>query len=292
MTALGSLIDPVARLATAPVRLPIRIALERLFEPEPFDAEPDDAGLFGPDSVAWRIHGDTAVLVGALRALLVQAMHPEVVAGVVDHSRFRDDPLGRLRRTSDWVTTVTFAPRARAEAAIDALAAVHARVEGVSHRGVRYRASEPPLLAWVHNTLVDAFLRAHQRYGPGISVEDADRYVTEMRTIGLRLGADPVPGTAVDLRRWVREHPDVGDSPGRRETHRFLASPPLSIEYRAPYALLHQGALAIVPRALRPLATPPRPLAPEATWCATAVLRLVLGPSPRRVEAELRLSHG
>lgn len=289
MSSLGTLVDPVARALTAPVRLPIRLALERLFTPEVLPDEPGDAGLFGPESVAWRVHGDASVLVGALRALLVQAMHPEVVAGVVDHSRFRDEPLGRLRRTSDWVTTVTFASRPRAEAAIDALAAVHARVEGVSHRGVRYRASDPPLLAWVHNTLVDAFLRAHARYGPGISPADADRYVAEMRWVGERLGAEPLPATAAALRAWVREHPDVADSPGRRETHRFLASPPLSVEYRLPYAVLHQGALAIVPRSLRTLAEPPRPFAAESTWLATTGLRIILGPSPRVREAERRL---
>lgn len=280
--------EPVTRMLTAPVRLPIRLALERLFEPEIGTEAPGDPGLFGPGSMAWRVHGDASVLVGALRALLVQAMHPEVVAGVVEHSRFRDEPLGRLRRTSDWVTTVTFSSRDRAEAAIDGLAAVHRRVEGVSHRGVRYRASDPPLLAWVHNTLVDAFLRAHQRYGPGLTDADADRYVAEMVTVGERLGADPLPTTAAALRAWVREHPDVADSPGRRETHHFLASPPLSFEYRLPYAVLHQGALAIVPRTLRPLSTPPLPLAADAAWCTATALRIVLGPSPRVREAERR----
>ena len=288
MIGIGRVAEPVTQLATAPLRVPIRIALERLFRPDVPADGPGDAGLFGPDSVAWRIHGDASVLVGALRALLVQAMHPEVVAGVVDRSQFRDDPLGRLRRTSDWVTTVTFAPRARAEAAIDGLAIVHRSVEGVSHRGVHYRASDPPLLAWVHNTLVDAFLRAHQLYGPGISNADADRYVAEMARVGDRLGADPVPTDAAALRAWVREHPDVADSPGRRETHRFLASPPLSVEYRIPYALLHQGALAIVPRSLRSLAAPALPFAAETTWCATTALRFVLGPTPRLQEAERR----
>lgn len=288
MTGIGSVVEPVTHLVTAPFRVPIRIALERLFQPAVGDDEADDPGLFGPGSVAWRVHGDASVLVGALRALLVQAMHPEVVAGVIDHSQFKDDPLGRLRRTSDWVTTVTFAPRLRAEAAIDGLATVHRGVEGVSHRGVRYRASDPPLLAWVHNTLVDGFLRAHARYGPGISDADADRYVAEMVRVGERLGAEPLPATAAALRAWVRDHPDVADSPGRRETHRFLASPPLSLEYRVPYAVLHQGALAIVPRSMRALAAPARPLAAEATWLATTALRLVLGPSPRLQEAERR----
>lgn len=286
------MIDAVARTLASPVRPHVQGAIERLFRPEPFAVVPGDPGLFGPGSQAWRVHGDASVFIAAIRALLLQAMHPEVVAGVVDHSRYRDDPIGRLRRTADWVASITYAPTAQATDAVDALARVHAPVHGVSHRGRAYNASDPALLAWVHNTLVDSFLTAFRRFGPGIRDDDADAYVREMTRVGERLGAGPLPATSRALHAWVRDHPDLADSPGRHETHRFLQSPPISWELRLPYAAFHQGALAITPKRLRDrgLAAHPLPFAFEGAWGTTLAMRLAMGDSPRLEDARMRLA--
>ncbi len=262
-------------------------SLEHLFAPEPITRTLGDDGLFGPQSVVWRVHGDVSVFVGAIRALLIQALHPEVVAGVVEHSGFRDDALHRLQNTSRWVTRVIFASTPDAHRAIDGLAALHERVVGVSHRGRPYRASEPALLAWVHNAFVDSFLAAYRRFGPGLTNQEADRYVLEMTRLGRLLGCDELPASAPALRAWLCEHPDVADSPGLRESIEFLGHPPLSTSYRIPYFALHQGALAIVPEPLAPLIGRPLPAADVVAETVLVVLRTVL-PAPGRAAAATR----
>ncbi len=104
---------------------------------------PGDPGLLGPDSVSWRVLGDASVFVGGIRALVVQSAHPEVVAGVEQHSRYRDDPLGRLSRTSVYVTETTYGAMPEVEAAVDAVRRAHRPVSGVSARNRPYSAGRP-----------------------------------------------------------------------------------------------------------------------------------------------------
>ncbi len=269
--------EPIAGL----LRLPLVRGLEQLFAPQPIVRTPGDDGLFGPRSTVWQVHRDVSVFVGAIRALVVQALHPEVVAGVVDHSAFRDQPLRRLQNTSAWVTRVIYASTDEALATIHALSAVHAPVSGRSHRGRRYHASDPPLLSWVHNALVDSFLAAHRAYGPGLDDAEADRYVVEMTRLGALLGCDALPDRAETLRAWLCDHPDVQASPGLDESLGFLANPPLPWAYRLPYFALFQGALATIPA---PFATLTPAALPGATLGAEAVLlafRSVLPDTPR-----------
>ena len=88
-------------------------------------------GLFGPGSVTWRVHGDvTTMMVGGMAALLLQMLHPAVLAGVWDHSRFRADMQGRLRRTARFIAVTTYGSRGEAEAAIARVRSIHARITG------------------------------------------------------------------------------------------------------------------------------------------------------------------
>src|SRR5277367_3281705 len=85
--------------------------------------------LFGPKSVVWRVHGDvTTMMVGGVAALLLQMLHPAVLAGVWDHSNFREDMLGRLRRTARFISITSYASRQEAEAAIANVRAIHGRI--------------------------------------------------------------------------------------------------------------------------------------------------------------------
>lgn len=211
-----------------------------------------DPGLFGPDSVTWTVMGDPATFVGGIRALLIQSAHPEVVAGVADHSRYEDDPLGRLSRTSAYVTATAYGAMPEVERAIDVVRRTHRPIKGVSHRGRPYTADDPPLSAWVHNTLTDSFLVSHQTYGPEpLTVDDADRFVAEQTRVGALLDTDPMPDTAEALASWLIDHLDVASSPGMKEAMIFLRSPPLSPGVKIAYRILYQAAVATIPTRLR-----------------------------------------
>lgn len=167
----------------------------------PVQRRPD--GLFGPQSVTWRVHGDvTTMMVGGVTGLMLQMLHPAVLAGVWDHSNFRQDMLGRLRRTARFIALTTYGGREEAEAAIARVRRIHEHVTGTLPDGTPYRAGDPHLLAWVHATETTSFLGAWVRYGePGMSAADCDRYFAEMARLGEALGADPVPRSQAEARR-------------------------------------------------------------------------------------------
>lgn len=250
-----------------------------------------DPGLFGPDSITWEVMGDVSGFVAGVRALLIQAAHPEVVAGVADHSRYREDPLGRLSRTSDYVTATSYGAMPEVEQAVRIVRAAHRRVVGVSHRGRPYNADDPPLAAWVHNSLTDSFLACHQVYGARrLSGEEADRFVREQARIGRLLDADPVPETAAELSTWVAEHPAIGPSPGMREAVAFLREPPLDPAVLVGYQVLASAAVVTVPPRIRAaLALKPRPGAYHVGLASTRALRWALASSPRWRQALLRV---
>ncbi len=211
-----------------------------------------DPGLFGPGSVTWEVVGDPAAFLGGIRALLVQASHPEVVAGVADHSSYREDPLGRLSRTSNYVTATSYGAMPEVDAAVDIVRGVHRRVRGRSHRDIPYSADAPAFAAWVHNALTDSFLVAYQQFGRrSLTPEEADRFVAEQSRIGAMLDADPMPVTAPDLAAWLAEHPGADRSPGMEEAVAFLRSPPLPFTTKLGYRLLFVTAAATLPARLR-----------------------------------------
>jgi uncharacterized protein (DUF2236 family) len=213
---------------------------------------PGDPGLFGPNSATWPIIGDAAAFIGGLRALLVQAAHPEVVAGVQQHSRYKEDPLGRLSRTSAYVTATCFGAIPEVERAARIVRGVHRPVSGNSHRGRAYSADMPQYAAWVHNTLTDSFLVAYEVYWPRSRLSiDTDLFVAEQTEVGRLLDADPLPDTADSLARWVADHPDIGPSPGLVEAISFLRSPPLPLQIRIAYRLMYWAAAATIPKRLR-----------------------------------------
>lgn len=189
--------SPLDRLAR-----PVKAALTRdvvaLFNDRsrgetPVTRRPD--GLFGPDSVAWRVHGDvTSMMIGGVAGLLLQMLHPAVLAGVWDHSNYRADMHGRLRRTARFIALTTYGGADDARAVIDRVRRIHAGVEGRLPDGTPYSARDPRLLAWVHVTETMSFLAAWKRYAqPRMTPRDEDRYFAEMARIAEALGADPIP---------------------------------------------------------------------------------------------------
>lgn len=272
---VGALRDRVIRSATSPfghAPYPLARTLEHR----------DDRGLLGPDSVSWTVIGDVAAFVGGIRGLLIQAAHPEVVAGVGDHSRYREDPLGRLSRTSAYVTATTYGAMPEVDAAVEQVRRIHRVVNGVSSRGIRYNAADPAFSAWVHNALTDSFLEAHLVYG-GIpmSPEEADRFVLEQTRVGALLGSDPMPETRDGLSAWIESHLDIGPSPEMYDAVEFLTDPPLEPAIRLGYKVLLEAAVVTIPPRVRDvLGLEPKPAAGALGKAVVGGLRWALGYSP------------
>ena len=130
-----------------------------------FENPKGEPGLFGPKSAIWQVHGDfTSMLCGGISALLLQMLHPLALAGVWDHSRFREDIFGRLRRTSQFISATTFGTTDDAERLIAKVQGIHQRISGVAPDGTPYRASDPALLTWVHVAECSSFMASHLRY--------------------------------------------------------------------------------------------------------------------------------
>lgn len=241
-----------------------------------------DPGLLGPDSVSWRVIGDAAAFVGGIRALVVQTAHPEVVAGVEDHSRYRDDPFGRLNRTSVYVTETTYGAIAEVDAAVAAVRTAHRPVRGRSERDRPYSAGQPEMAAWVHNVLTDSFLAAYQAYGPQrLTTTEADRFVSEQARIGALLDASPLPETADELSRWIAQNPALAGSGAQANALRFLQDPPLPIGVKLGYRPLFNAAVPTIQPAVRDLiGLQPARGSDQLGRATVRALRWALGSSP------------
>lgn len=205
---------------------------------------------FAPDAAIRQVHGDASQFVGGLRALLLQSLHPVAMAGVAGHSGYRGDPWGRLARTSTFLAFTTFGAADDAQAAVDRVRVVHARVRGRTPEGVPYRADDPELLTWVHVAEVDSFLTAYRRFGMRpLSPARADEYVEQCGVVARALGAVDVPTTVDELARTIdRYRPVLHATEAARDTATFLVrEPPVPPALRPGYALLARAAVASLP---------------------------------------------
>ena len=223
---------------------------------------------FAPDSPIARVHGDAAMFIGGLSALLLQSLHPLAMAGVAEHSDYRGDPWGRLARTSHFLAATTFGSTSQSKAAVAAVRAVHRRVVGTAPDGRAYSASDPHLLSWVHLAEVDSFLRAYQRYGSNqLTAAECDEYVAQAGEIAVALGAHDVPDSVAGIAtRLEAFRPELAGTPAARSAARYLVvTPPLPLPLRPAYLPIAGAAVALLPRwARRPLRLPWLPLT-EAT---------------------------
>lgn len=209
-------------------------------------------GLFGPGSVAWKVHGDvTTMMVGGVAALLMQMLHPAVLAGVWDHSNFREDMHGRLRRTARFIALTTYGNRSEADQAIERVKAVHRDVAGRLPDGTPYSANDPALLSWVHVTETYCFLEAWKRYAePGMPAAEQDRYFSEMREIALRLGCRSVPGSYRETIAFMRDRRgELGVDDRTREIVRLLLNPTIeNFAFKPLQRMSAQAAVDLLPR--------------------------------------------
>ncbi|MEO5975337.1 MAG: oxygenase MpaB family protein [Ilumatobacteraceae bacterium] len=211
---------------------------------------------FADDRPIRLVHRDASMFIGGLRALLLQSLHPLAMAGVAQHSDFKNDPWGRLQRTADFLVTTTFGSDAEAQRVVDRVASVHRHVHGLASDGRPYSASDPHLLRWVHLVEVDSFLSVYQRYGSyPLDQTSRDEYVSDMAVIARALNIPAPPQSEQALADQIRSYRhELRSTPESRDTLRYLIlQPPLPLLARAAYSVLVAATVATLPRWSRPM---------------------------------------
>jgi uncharacterized protein (DUF2236 family) len=249
-----------------------------------YDRPAGDPGLFGPDSVVWLVHGDIpGMFTGGIAALMLQSLHPLAMAGVDQHSNYREDPIDRLNRTAGFVTVTSYGSTAQAEAALERVRRVHDRVRGTAPDGRSYDAADPELLRWVHVAETACFLAGYQRYsGHPLTRSQQDRYFDEYALVAERLGATRVPRTLAEVHAYLREvRPQLAAGDAALAAVEFLLTPGALV--RDPtralaLRILVEGAVDLLPRwAAAELRLPSRsPLRASRDRAAVRALAAVL----------------
>lgn len=266
-------------------------------------ARGDEGGLFLPSDAPWVVHRDFGTLVGGIRALLMQALHPGSLAGVSDHSRYEKDPLGRLAGTIRWLTVTTFGSHTAVAGEAHRVNRLHERVTGEYATGegatVPYRAADPDLLLWVHIAFMESFLVSHEMYATtpiprGSASSEADNYVSQWAASVSPLGLETVPRTREEVDDMITDLWRRGvlvASESTRSVVGFIQQPPLPIAVRPIYRLLFAAAVvSIRPEFQQMLGLSPRPrwLVVPLTRFVLRAIRLAIGPESPIEDAALR----
>ena len=167
-----------------------------------------DRGLFGPESIAWKVHADfISMMIGGISSLILQALHPQALAGVWDHSSFREDLKGRLGRTAFFIAATTYGSTEMANNVIEKVNRIHTKITGLDEFNNPYSATDPHLLAWVHLTETRSFMSSFEDYRKEIiSPKEKDRYFFEMKSLGERMGAKDLPSTYANTERAIQAY--------------------------------------------------------------------------------------
>ena len=286
------------------------VAFRRLLSGAPAGTPPwldvvargDEPGLFLPSDAPWVIHRDFGTLVGGIRALLMQALHPAALTGVRDHSRYEKDPLGRLAGTIRWLTVTTFASTPEVMREAGRVNRLHERVTGEFETGsgdVRpYAAADPEFLLWVHVAFMESFLVAHQMFASapipaGTSSTGADNYVAQWAASVTPLGLDTAPSSVAEVDAIIDDLADRGvlcASDSTQSVITFIKKPPLPLLARPIYRLLFDAAVVSMRpefRSMLGLRAKPRWIIVPATRLTLRVMRAAIGPESPIEEAAL-----
>lgn len=262
-------------------------------------AASDEPGLFLPDEAPWIAHADMATLVGGIRALLMQALHPGSLTGVRTHSRYKSDPLGRLSGTIRWLTVTTFASTRSVSSEADRVNKMHASVKGKyttsTGKTLDYKAADPHLLRWVHIAFMDSFLRCHQIYSTVPLPGGADAYIRLWSKSVIPLGLNDAPMSEAELLADLeRYRPELAVTEETREVIRWIKHPPLPATSLPAYAFLFQAALASLPSRYQDmigLGHPPLHILQPVTTNFLKLIRFAIGPESHIEEASIARLH-
>lgn len=232
----------------------LRASVERLFgegrETIDLDTPLGDPGLFGPQSMTWKVHADlTTMMAGGIAALLLQMLHPAALAGIWDHSHWREDRTGRLRRTAQFIAATSYGSVVEAERLIARVNRVHDAIAGVLPDGTAYRANDPDLLRWVHVAETYSFLAAYRRYlAPSLREREARRYYGEMALLARKLGAADVPVTSLGVQDYLEAmRPQMHADARMREVAATLLTPARGDRSAMAARLVMEAAIDLLP---------------------------------------------
>ncbi len=277
-----------------PARAALRAHVTRLFNDASKGERPvtrrADA-LFAPDSVAWRVHGDVVtMLIGGVDSLLLQMLHPAVLAGVWDHSDFRNDMMARLRATAKFIARTTYDHADEGMKLIDKVRSIHDHIHGTLPDGTPYSANDPRLLAWVHVAEAVSFLDAWIAYGePRMSRAAQDQYFREFAVVARALGADPVPETRAEADALIAAmRPKLKADDRSREVCALVLDQTVGPPTAAiPSKILMQAAVDLLPDWARQMhglsaSRVSRPAIREGALAMARTLRWAFDGSPNR----------
>jgi uncharacterized protein (DUF2236 family) len=259
-------------------------------------AEGNDAGLFSPDDAPWIIHRDFSTLVGGVRALLMQALHPGSLAGVAQHSRYEQDPLGRLSGTIRWLTVTTFGSKEAVQNEAGRVNRMHTKVSGeyqtAQGETTGYRAADPRLLLWVHIAFMESFLRAHQNYSKAPIPGGADAYVKLWGQSVAPLGLSDVPASEAELNQLLDEFSEeLIVTEKTQSVIKWIKNAPLPLLTKPVYKLLFYSAVASLDPRFRELIgirSAPLWVLRPITTNMLALMRFAIGPESPIEDAALR----
>ncbi|MGA8217237.1 MAG: oxygenase MpaB family protein [Solirubrobacterales bacterium] len=224
-------------------------------------AGPHDWGLFGPDSISWRVHSNPVLLVGGLRALIIQSLNPLAMAGIDQHSDYLSRPLSRLRRTAEYVATVVYGDSPSAQRAAAIVQRLHSRVEGADPiTGSPYSAADTETKLWVHCVETHSFLAAYRAYGARMDDAEQDAYLAEQVSAAELMGIPPelVPSSRAGYRDFFEYmRPGLCVSEASQDAIHLVVDPPKTREllpHQVSLRTMASAAVAITPRYMRRMA--------------------------------------
>ncbi|CAB4635009.1 unannotated protein [freshwater metagenome] len=250
----------------------------------PIVAEGEEPGYFLPTDAPWVVHADFGTLVGGIRALLMQALHPGSLTGVKNHSRYESDPLGRLAGTIRWLTVTTFGSKTAVANEASRVNRLHERVKGEYIKGtgetVAYKAADKDLLLWVHIAFMESFLVSHQMYSiraipKGTAATGADNYIAQWSISVAPLGLEKCPMTLKELNQQISDLYQAGllvSTPDTQKVVQFIKNPPLPLSAKPIYGLLFDAAVV----SLRPEFRTLLGLKAKPLWIIQPLTRFIL----------------
>ncbi|MBU3611398.1 oxygenase MpaB family protein [Polynucleobacter sp. MG-27-Goln-C1] len=238
-----------------------------------------DRGLFGPESIAWKVHADfISMMIGGISSLVLQALHPKALAGVWDHSSFREDLKGRLGRTAFFIAATTYGSNEMANSAINRVNQIHQKVTGFDEFNQPYRADDPELLAWVHLTETRSFMRSYESYrSESLRAQEKDQYFAEMKILGEKLGAIDLPDTYATTEHAIKQYtPQLHYGDRAKSIIEMLDNFPSSLSAKPFVKMISRAGFLNLPNWVYPIINRPEPSRLERLAMTSAIRMMAI----------------